>query len=105
MSIKVRNTTRYLLTEQLKLTGWSLVGCAVVFGILPLFLALISGNISQYSPPSNFSASSYIYFSCFAFCLFFLSLNLLGFHIVSSVNPIPKQFRNTAKISLHQKFS
>ena len=55
MSIKVRNTTRYLLTEQLKMTGWSVLACAVAFGILPLFFAFISDNISQYSPLSNFA--------------------------------------------------
>ena len=71
MSIKLRITTRYLLTEQLKLTGWSLVGCAVVFGILPLFLALISGNISQYSPLSNFANLSLS-------ALFFMLIFIIG---------------------------
>ncbi|ALO04944.1 ABC transporter permease [Lactiplantibacillus paraplantarum] len=55
MSIKVRNTTRYLLTEQLKMTGWSILTLFAVFGVLPLLFALITGNIRQYSPLGNFA--------------------------------------------------
>lgn len=58
MSIKVRNTTRYLLTEQLKMTGWSVLALFVVFGILPLLFAVITGNIRQYSPLGNFASLS-----------------------------------------------
>ncbi|MDV0431831.1 ABC transporter permease [Lactiplantibacillus sp. DA1] len=55
MSIKVRNTTRYLLTEQLKMVGWSILTLFVAFGVLPLLFALITGNIRQYSPLANFA--------------------------------------------------
>ncbi|WP_251898416.1 ABC transporter permease [Lactiplantibacillus paraplantarum] len=69
MSIKVRNTTRYLLTEQLKMTGWAVLTMIAVLGIFPLFFALVTGNISHYSPLSNFADLN---FSVLFFMLIFI---------------------------------
>ncbi|WP_048000392.1 hypothetical protein [Lactiplantibacillus herbarum] len=49
MSTKVRTTTRYLLTEQLKLLGWALLAVVMIMVIIPLLFSLVTGNISNYS--------------------------------------------------------
>ncbi|PRO84992.1 ABC transporter permease [Lactiplantibacillus pentosus] len=48
MSTKVQRTTRYLLLDQLKLAGWSILTLIGLFIVLPLLVALLTGNIGHY---------------------------------------------------------
>lgn len=64
MSSKVRATTRYLLIEQLKLLGQSLAALLIIFILLPLLFALVTGNISNFHVLSSLSnlAIGFIFF-------------------------------------------
>ncbi|VDG18851.1 hypothetical protein [Lactiplantibacillus mudanjiangensis] len=49
MPTKLRTTTHYLFTEQLRLLGWTYVYLIAIFLILPFIFDLISGNLKDFS--------------------------------------------------------
>ena len=49
MSTKLRATTRYLLIDQLKLLGQSLLAVIAIFIVMPFFFALVTGGLQSYS--------------------------------------------------------
>lgn len=84
MSTKVRTTTRYLLTEQLKMLGWSFAAIVLILFIIPFLFALVTGNISNYSLTGSISSLSFggIFFIFFLFIFIIESLTYDNFKLL-----------------------
>lgn len=77
MSTKLRATTRYLLLEQLKQLAQGYLALLVIFVILPLLVALVTGNITNFNllkTVGNFSLGAFL-------ALFLFILNVTTYDV------------------------